>query len=37
MQELAQMTVDTVAWFLQPFAFMLVVSWLVSLFNNWRS
>lgn len=37
MQELAQSTIDVIAWFLQPFAIMLCISWVVSLFNSWRS
>lgn len=37
MQELAQATVDIIAWFLAPFAVMLGITWVVSLFNNWRS
>lgn len=32
MLEIAQATVDLIAWFLQPFAVLIVVSWLVSLF-----
>lgn len=36
MQELAQTTIDIIAWFLQPFAIMLCISWVVSLFNSWR-
>jgi len=36
MQDLAQMTIDIIAWFLQPFAIMLCLAWVVSLFNSWR-
>lgn len=32
MLELAQATIDIAAWFLQPFAILLVLGWLVSLF-----
>lgn len=32
MLELVQATIDIMAWFLQPFAIMLVLGWLVSLF-----
>ncbi len=36
MQELAQATIDIIAWFLAPFAIMLCISWVCSLFNGWR-
>lgn len=32
MEELVQVTIDVIAWFLNPFAVMLVVGWIVSLF-----
>lgn len=34
MQELAQSTINVLAWFIQPFALMLVLSWIVSLFRR---
>lgn len=34
MQILAQATIDTLAWFLQPFAYVLVISWAISLFRR---
>ena len=34
MQVLAQATIDTLAWFLQPFAYVLVISWAISLFRR---
>lgn len=33
MMELAQVTIDVMAWFLLPFACTLAVSWAVSLFR----
>lgn len=33
MEALAQSTIDVLAWFLQPFAVVLVISWVVSLFR----
>lgn len=33
MEALAQATIDVLAWFLQPFAVVLVISWVVSLFR----
>lgn len=32
MEELMQVTIDVIAWLLQPFAIMLAVGWVVSLF-----
>lgn len=32
MEELVQATIDIIAWFLVPFATLLVAGWLVSLF-----
>lgn len=34
MQELAQATIDVLAWFLAPFSIVLVVNWVVSLFRK---
>lgn len=34
MQELAQVTIDVLAWFLQPFSVVLAVYWVVSLFRK---
>lgn len=31
---LAQSFVDVIAWFLVPFAFMLVISWVISFFRR---
>lgn len=36
MEQLTQVTIDVLAWFLGPFAVMLVVGWLVSLFSFGR-
>lgn len=36
MEELAQITIDVLAYFLAPFAIMLGISWLVSLFPRGR-
>lgn len=33
MQDLAQATIDVMAWFLLPFALVTAVSWVVSLFR----
>lgn len=34
MQELAQTTINVLAWFLQPFALVLVINWVISLFRR---
>lgn len=34
MEELAQITIDVLAWFLQPFAAVLAIYWVVSLFRR---
>ena len=34
MQVLSQATIDVLTWFLQPFAYVLVISWAVSLFRR---
>lgn len=34
MEQLAQVTVDVMAWFLQPFAAILAINWVVSLFRK---
>lgn len=33
MEQLVQSTIDVLAWFLMPFAVVVVVSWVVSLFK----
>lgn len=34
MQDLVQVTIDVMAWFLAPFAVVLAVNWVVSLFRR---
>lgn len=34
MEQLAQLTIDVLAWFLAPFAVVLAVNWVVSLFRR---
>lgn len=34
MELLAQATIDVMAWFLQPFAYVLVIYWVISLFRK---
>jgi uncharacterized membrane protein len=34
MEDLAQITIDVLAWFIQPFAFVLIVFWVTGLFRR---
>lgn len=34
MEQLAQATIDVLGWFLVPFAYILVINWVISLFRR---